>query len=1512
LTLEDKLADSISPVEAPRKRRFLVFATEWFSGKGGLSTFNRELCEGLVRLECDVLCCVEAAEEEELAAASAKGVTLHCPDECKRWGREAFLLQPKPPLQSPRPFDFVIGHGRVTGKHARTFVKYYSPDSRRIHFIHVAPQCIEWHKGEDDAAQTAEARKREEAELVASADFAFGVGPLLRDEYQTIVRKATVYEFTPGLFDIERVEGPPPVSQCLVLGRAEDLTLKGLDIAATALGALNRAGIDCRLVVRGAPENKGNDLREELKAFDPDSPLDIQSFEYTSDRQRVLADVLESSLMLMPSRSEGFGLVALEAIAASVPVLASARSGLAKLLAKLLPHDPDAASAIVAVTENLPTDASTWQARIADVVSNRDLAFERAARLREKLATHLSWDDSIQDFLDVLSLGRGTPGRAPPRVPEHAQGGMETGLVALQATDQSALVGSEASPGPTTPRIDSELNAATADLRGARVHAAMERLERLLVLADANPAERRAILVVQAHAHLALEQVAEAEKCLNEANAADRSTAEGLASGAVAALLRGDTAAHTFAEQAVAADPRCERALTVLVDSAPEDVSTETLLKRVSSDGELASGPAAALAHRAHRRGSLGEAVAVARRAEQAASWPSPERKLHLGRMLLEAAASGEELEPPATPEEAASILGEAVEILEGGDQPRRLGTALSLLAMAHAMGGNEVAAGVASERSLELAPDDENVIFRRAAILTEREEFRDALEQLRRLPQASPEAQMLETEALYGLNRHDDALKLAELVDPAALPPQIVHQWVRVQLVILSTRQQWTRAKSQLARALTLQPTNVFLLTAAARLERQSGGDDQGALERAMQEIEHAPAGELEFLLSELVRRQAWTQAGEVMKRLKQVPGNATPLETEVWVAYNLGDLELALTLCRQRRSEGALRPDLVGMEASILEEIGALEDAATLLDEALESWSDHEHLWLRRSAVALRQRDRNTLDRCLAQLPTHFEDGDLNAQYVFQLVAADRLRAAANAAYEHRRARFNESEAHSTYVQTFLRLPPDLVEGPVEAGPGCAVRLRTEGASDVWWVLENAGKPDLGRRELDTASPLRGAIEGRRVGDKISVAGLGEIELCEIVSKYVHAFRESLNLFGSVLDDPSVRPVHIAGPAGFEPLFEAIRSQGERTTEVLALYDSGRITIGACASLLGVAQFEVAASMLNDPERVVRCTDGAPQSMAAAIAVLEKNPRLVCDPMTVVLLSSLRLGAVASARFGKLLVSQSLLDAAHQGLLAASELGGRTQMSLHYADGQYYRRENTPEEAHKARAFWEELLAFIGETCEVAPCWNALKIARQVRAEQAKLIDASSLDAVLLAKEAGRVLLSDDSMLRGLAGVEYGVPGVWTQSVMLSLQEGGQLDERSYAEATIRLVQARLAFVTINGEVLLVAAEQDGWAPGDEFRRIATLLAASNVEFSSAIAAVTDFIGRLWNASATDVRRDALLTVLFNFLSSGRQRRMVARGVERALGIRLRLAPTIVREATAILRSWEATGMA
>jgi glycosyltransferase involved in cell wall biosynthesis len=1496
--------------EKTPKPTFLVVATEWSSGKGGLSTFNRELCEGLARAGCHVTCCVERADQDEIVAADMKDVELVPADSAYRsLGVTALALS----VPNGRKFDFVVGHGRLTGPCARALKHFHLPDAYHVHFIHTDAQSIEWHKGHDDASRRAEDRKAEETELVLSSDFAFGVGPLLRDEYATAVHinKKQVHEFRPGLFDCMRAEAPPPVPQCLVLGRAEDLVLKGLDIAAGALAKINISGSACKLVVRGAPQHTGVKLREQLKSVGPPSSLDIVIWEYSADRSKILANIHEASLLLMPSRAEGFGLVGLEAISAALPVLLSARSGLARLVSNLLPSDPDASAAVVVVTEHAETDVAAWEGAIADSLADRDEAFRRASRLREKLAGYLSWDLAIQDFLDIVLRGPASGpalperGGSPPTSGPRADPGL-----AASATLRTVVVGPDGSGAANAEHLDAQFQSIRDDLRNARAHSALQRINQLITEHGSTMTgpQRQRVYTAKATAHLVSDDSVNALKALENAQAVDPATADGLAAGGLLALLQGDQAtAFALAQEALTIDRRLERALVVLVQAAPEDKSLRELQKRVSLDGELTSGVAAALANVAVRRGLLDEAVDFARSGDRASEWPNAERKVGLASLLLQRAM--ESGKPDSDVGEVVGVLAEAVELLEQGDQRKDLGIALSLLGFAQELAGQTTAAESNTVRALTMAPKDPSVLFRAASVFVQREKYSQALEALEGLENPTPESRLLKAEVLSSLQRTDDALSLAAGVELQALSIPMRQEWARIQLGILAKRHQWSAARAVASRVLGLEPSNVFLLTAAARIERQSSGDGAEFIDRAMTNLTDALPQDLEYLLDELVKRRLWAQAASVLRRLGRGEENATPLETQALITYRSGDLNESLALCRQSRERDGVQRGLLIVETAVLEEVGALSDTAALLDTGLALWPSDSELLLRRALVAFRQRDKAKAVECVSDLPTFFEDANSNERYVSLLLSIGRHAHAVRAAYEQRRSAFSTSAAHSFYAQTFLRIPVELFDVSLEASVDTAIRVRSEGQGEAWWIIEGAPNPELARRELDESSALRRAMVGREVGDKVDVGALGNVELCEVVSKYVYAFRESMSLFGSILDDAAVRPVRVDGPKGLEPVLEAIRTHGERTSSIVDLYDSGRVPLGACAKLLYVSQIELALSMLSDALRTVRCSDGSRVSVEVAMATLRGRPRLVCDPLSLVVLNMLGHGSVVTAVYDKLLIPQSIVDMIHDGVVGERLYGGRRQMSVHYSDGNYYRRENTPEESKAREDFWTSMEAFVAAHCEVLPCWGALSIPRGTREERAQILDAASFDAVLLASEGGRVLLSDDLLLRMVAANEYGVSGAWTQAVLATAQETGSLTERGYAEATVKMVLAGLSFVAINGLVLVVAAEQDEWMPGDRFRKVAGLLSAATVEFTSAVAAAADFVGRLLRASPGEIKRNALLTVLLNALAAGRRGRLVAREVERVLRARQVVSPPALEDVLGVVRLWHAT---
>lgn len=386
--------------------RILVIATEWGSGHGGLSTLSRELCRALAVEGMKVVCVVLRCSREEEKSAAVEGVDLIQINRAHSSEQQA-LESPK----LPEGFDpdVIIGHGRITGPAARLLKESRFPHSRRVHIVHMAPEEIEWFKldRKDDAGQRAEERTKLELELARTADVVAAIGPRLHGRFST---------------DLHAIAGPKPVRldpgftalgclpevpageprRVLIMGRAEDDSLKGLDIAARAVAFASRSHPKrIELVIRGSPQELCAELRSKLIDLSGDPSLDVVVKPYTSNAAILEEDINAASLVLMPSRTEGFGLVGLEAIERGVPVLVSDQSGLGDMLGEMLDAQTYLAT-VLPVTRDLEQDGPIWGDAILRKLASPKSSFQLAADIREVLVERKSWELSLKQLLEAL------------------------------------------------------------------------------------------------------------------------------------------------------------------------------------------------------------------------------------------------------------------------------------------------------------------------------------------------------------------------------------------------------------------------------------------------------------------------------------------------------------------------------------------------------------------------------------------------------------------------------------------------------------------------------------------------------------------------------------------------------------------------------------------------------------------------------------------------------------------------------------------------------------------------------------------------------------------------------------------------------------------------------------------------------------------------------------------------------------------------------------------------------
>ena len=317
-----------------------ILADEWNSLKGGLSTFNRELAIHLAsRSDTHLTVFVPhgACEEKEKAAAAEKFVSIIEAEELMTCDSLVELFFPPDDLE----IDVVIGHGVKLGQQAQRIRK--SHKCMWVQVVHTAPAELGMYKGYSNAITQSGVKNQREVSLCKIADLVMAVGPKLKGFYSDHLpheKKKDVVEFTPGIMrELNGVELSPYENhefQVLMFGRGddEDFELKGYDIAARAFTSHELKNDSYHLTFVGAAPGKEDEFADKiLRHKISKNQLSVE--EYIKDRDGLKELLLRMDLVIMPSRTEGFGLTALEALSAGLPVLAGRNSGFSEALKKV-------------------------------------------------------------------------------------------------------------------------------------------------------------------------------------------------------------------------------------------------------------------------------------------------------------------------------------------------------------------------------------------------------------------------------------------------------------------------------------------------------------------------------------------------------------------------------------------------------------------------------------------------------------------------------------------------------------------------------------------------------------------------------------------------------------------------------------------------------------------------------------------------------------------------------------------------------------------------------------------------------------------------------------------------------------------------------------------------------------------------------------------------------------------------------------------------------------------------
>ena len=375
------------------KLQVTILASEWGSSKGGLSTINRELAIQLAKFSnVQVTFFLPKCSEQDKKAADSHAISILEAGRVPGYNELDWLSFPPEHLK----IDVVVGHGVKLGRQAQVIRK--SHKCKWVQVVHTDPEELGMFKCYENPISTGEEKHHIEVELCQSADFVVGVGPKLAEAFRKYLgfckRHQDVFEFTPGIFDdfLSVQQVPDERKQCSVLvfgrGDAEDFKLKGFDIAARSVAAMS----DTVLVFVGAPHGKHEEIAKRFVDFGiPEKHLRVKGYMGREALKQLFCQV---DLVLMPSRTEGFGLTGLEAMSAGLPVIISKNSGFGEALGRV-----PFGSFFVMDSE----DPSAWTGAIKGIWNkDRKSRLDEVQTLRGSYSERYSWSKQCNGLIEKM------------------------------------------------------------------------------------------------------------------------------------------------------------------------------------------------------------------------------------------------------------------------------------------------------------------------------------------------------------------------------------------------------------------------------------------------------------------------------------------------------------------------------------------------------------------------------------------------------------------------------------------------------------------------------------------------------------------------------------------------------------------------------------------------------------------------------------------------------------------------------------------------------------------------------------------------------------------------------------------------------------------------------------------------------------------------------------------------------------------------------------------------------
>ena len=405
-----------------------------------------------------------------------------------------------------------------------------------------------------------------------------------------------------------------------------------------------------------------------------------------------------------------------------------------------------------------------------------------------------------------------------------------------------------------------------------------------------------------------------------------------------------------------------------------------------------------------------------------------------------------------------------------------------------------------------------------------------------------------------------------------------------------------------------------------------------------------------------------------------------------------------------------------------------------------------------------------------------------------------------------------------------------------------------------------------------VDSTNPFVAQSLGLKAGDSFEHVGASGLRdswtVKEVKPRWLQAFHYLSKEFGRRFpESQGFVNIKIDGD-DLEPVLEQIRRQSEALSDQANLYLVHDLPIALAAGKRpggGIALADFLTSIGED----LRVCHGTEGELSEALALIGYSQRsgAVLDAVTAWFAAGLGVLSILEQQLGPLAIPRSEFARIQELIARLGSVAGREAMTLTYQGGQYVQHVITPEVQALRRNEFQSRLNSIEEVCSV----EAVVISDGLSDLGDQLLNVPFGDAFVPAVIASndRLFLTEDMMMRQLAGRAYGTRSVWLQPVLLSALQAGTVDWFDYGEVLVQLAAHRHGHVFVDVPVLLTVFEDDRSTELAKLETLCTYVGTANAEDVSHVEVVAGFINAIWHdGSVADARVETATNILLRAL--------------------------------------------